>query len=163
MLQPEPVVEMLALLAVANGAPIAAKRLMGDRLSLPLDGGYVFFDGKPLLGPSKTLRGIVVAVAATIIAAILLGEHWTIGLVVALASMAGDLLSSFVKRRTGLAPSAKATGLDQIPEVLVPSLAGMPLIGLTWVDVAAIVLAFFAGAIVLSNVLYRVGFRDEPH
>jgi len=163
MLQPVLVIEMLLLLAIANGAPIAAKRLMGDRLSRPLDGGGLFFDGKPLLGPSKTIRGIVVAVASTLLASILIGERWTAGLVVGVTSMLGDLVSSFVKRRLGLASSARATGLDQVPEVLLPALAAMPLLGLTWTDVAAVVVIFCVGEIVLSKWLYRIGFRDEPH
>ena len=32
-------------------------------------------------------------------------------------AMLGDLLSSFWKRRVGLAPSWQAIGLDQIPEI----------------------------------------------
>ena len=39
-----------------------------------------------------------------------------IGLLVAATAMAGDLLSSFLKRRLALAPSSQAIGLDQIPE-----------------------------------------------
>lgn len=163
MLQTGPILEVLMLLALANGAPIAAKRVLGDRLARPVDGGLRLPDGRPLLGSSKTVRGLVVALAATTLGAVLLGEPWTLGLIVGAAAMAGDLLSSFVKRRLGLAPSARATGLDQIPEALLPALAAMQAMGLTWMDVAAIVAVFFAGGIVLSRWLYRLGFRDRPH
>ncbi len=158
-----PIIEILILLALANGSPIAAKRMMKDRFAFPVDGGLVFIDGRPFLGRSKTVRGIVVAIVLTTLAAMLMGESWALGLAVGAASMAGDLLSSFVKRRLGLAPSAQATGLDQIPEALVPALVAMPLLGLNWFDVVAIVALFCAGGIVLSRWLFRLGVRDQPY
>ena len=42
--------------------------------------------------------------------------------ILAAASMAGDLLASFLKRRFGLKVHAQAIGLDQIPEALLPLL-----------------------------------------
>jgi len=163
MFHPVPIIEVLVLLAVANGSPIAAKRIMGGRLARPLDGGIMLRDGRPLFGPSKTVRGIVAAIISTVLAAVLIGAPWTLGLVVGTISMAGDLASSFTKRRLGLAPSARATGLDQIPESLLPALACIPLLGLTGADVVAIVLVFFAGSVILSRWLYRLGVRDQPH
>src|SRR6516162_6058765 len=88
-------------------------------------------DGRPLVGPSTTIRGIVVSLVATALGAILLGLHFWIGLLIPGTSMAGDLFSSFMKRRIGLGPSSKATGLDQLPESLFPLLACQPLLSLT--------------------------------
>ena len=51
--------ELLLLLGVANSAPIAARRLLGDRWAAPLDFGLNFVDGRPLLGRGKTIRGEV--------------------------------------------------------------------------------------------------------
>src|SRR4029078_12738602 len=107
--------QLLMLLAVANGTPVAAKLILGDAFAAPLDGGVAFADGRPLLGASKTIRGVVLAIVATVISAALLGLGWKVGLVVGATAMAGDLSSSFIKRRLGLAPSSQATGLDQIP------------------------------------------------
>jgi CDP-diglyceride synthetase len=163
MLHATLILEVLVLLAVANGSPIAAKRIMADYLAQPLDGGLMWFDNRPLFGKSKTIRGITVSIASTTLAAILIGAPWSLGFIVGTTSMAGDLLSSFTKRRLGLAQSARATGLDQIPESLLPALACMPLLGLTGADVAAIVLVFFAGSVILSRWLHRLGFRDQPH
>lgn len=163
MLHATLILEVLVLLAVANGSPIAAKRIMGDYLAQPLDGGFMWFDNRPLFGKSKTIRGIIVALASTTLASILIGAPWTLGLIVGTTSMAGDLVSSFTKRRLGLAPSARATGLDQIPESLLPALACMPLLGLTGADVMAVVLVFFAGSVILSRWLHRLGLRDQPH
>jgi CDP-2,3-bis-(O-geranylgeranyl)-sn-glycerol synthase len=49
---------------VADVAPIAAKHLLGARWQAPLDGGWRFVDGRPLLGPSKTWRGLLAAATA---------------------------------------------------------------------------------------------------
>jgi len=73
---------------------------------------------------------------------------------VALMAMLGDLFSSFLKRRMGLAPSCQAIGLDQIPESLLPMLACWFFLPLTIVDATAI---FFVGELSLSRVLFKVG------
>ncbi len=77
--------------------------------------------------------------------------------------MAGDLVSGFTRRRLALARSARATGLDPVPESLLPALACVPLLGLTAADVVAIVVVFFVGSVVTSRWLFRLGVRDQPH
>jgi len=162
-MQPELIVKFLLLLAIANGAPVLAKRLMGGFLATPLDGGRTFLDGRPLLGASKTVRGILLSLIATALLAPLLGFAWTAGLLVGATAMAGDLLSSFVKRRMGLAPSARAFALDQIPESLLPALACMHLLALTPADVVAIAAVFWGVSVVLSRLLYKIKLRDRPY
>ncbi|MGF1639947.1 MAG: CDP-archaeol synthase [Rhodospirillales bacterium] len=162
-MQPSVLLPLLILVVVANGAPVAAKRLLGRRFAAPLDGGMRFVDRRPLLGGSKTVRGLAAAVLASAAAAPLVGFDWTLGLAVGAAAMAGDLLSSFVKRRLGLPSSATATGLDQIPESLLPLLVvGGPLALSGW-DVALGVTAFLAGDLMLSPLLRRLGMRDRHH
>src|SRR3974390_2699197 len=92
------IVRMLVLLSVANGAPVLARDLLRNRFAPPVDGGAKFSDGRPLLGTSKTFRGIALAVAATSLCAPLLGWGWGIGFRIGLAAMVGDLASSFIKR-----------------------------------------------------------------
>ena len=108
--------QLLILLAVANGTAVVAKKLLGVAFACLLDGGALFVDGQPIFGPSKTIRGIVVSVLATSICAALMGLGWRVGTLVATFAMAGDLFSSFVKRRLHLASSSMAIGLDHIPE-----------------------------------------------
>jgi len=155
--------KLLVLLTVANGVPVIAKRLLGDRLAWPLDGGARFIDGRPLFGASKTVRGLVLAVAATSLAAPLLGLTVSTGLVAGLGAMAGDLLSSFVKRRLAFTPSSRATGLDQIPESLIPALLCWRELSLTAIDVAAVAGIFLVGEIALSRLLFRIHIRDRPY
>ena len=153
------ILQLLILLAVANGTPVIAKLLLGDKFAASLDGGAPFGDGRPWFGPSKTLRGFVLAVLATTGAAVLLG----LGVLVGTMAMAGDLLSSFVKRRLGLAPSSQAIGLDQIPESLFPLLAACLLLPLTALDVTVATMLFFAGGLLLSRLLYKWHVRDRPY
>ncbi len=154
---------LLLLLGVANGAPILAKRLLRARWRVPLDGGLLFIDGRPLLGPSKTLRGVAAAVVSTALCAPLLGLPLALGALIGAAAMAGDTLSSFVKRRLGIAPSGKATGLDQIPESLFPLLAVQPFLDLSAVEVVGVAAAFLALELPLARLLHRIGLRDRPY
>jgi CDP-diglyceride synthetase len=162
-MQPTLLLELLILLAVANGTPVIAKKILGDRLARPLDGGTLFYDGKPVFGPAKTIRGIVASLLATPLAAWLMGLQWELGVVVAAAAMAGDLCSSFVKRRMTLPSSSRATGLDQIPESLFPLAASGMLVPVTLLDIVAGVIVFLVGSLVLSRILFRLHLRDRPH
>jgi CDP-diglyceride synthetase len=155
--------QLLVLLTLANGAPVVAKKIFGDRFSMPLDGGLAFPDGRALFGKSKTLRGIVVAMLATAAGAPLIGLDLATGAIVAAAAMAGDLLSSFTKRRLDYQPSSQALGLDQIPESLLPMLAARAALSLTAIDIAAGVAIFFVGELVLSRLLFKAHLRDQPY
>jgi CDP-2,3-bis-(O-geranylgeranyl)-sn-glycerol synthase len=153
----------LVLLGVANGAPVFATWLFGKRFGAPLDGGLKFPDGRPLFGPSKTVRGLALSIACTTLAAALLGFEWIAGAGLAAASMLGDLLSSFIKRRLGLRAHSQAIGLDQIPESLLPLLLLQEHLSLGSGDIALIVTAFIVLELVLSRVLFRLHIRDRPY
>ena len=155
--------QIIVLVFVANGAPVIAKRLWGQRLSYPIDCGVEFFDGQRLLGPSKTIRGVLSSILVTSACTPLVGLDWKIGVVVGSAAMAGDSFSSFVKRRLGLPPSSRATGLDQVPESLFPLLSCRSMLALTVADIAMGVALFFVGEIVLSRLLYRLRVRGHPY
>ena len=156
-------IHLLLLLFIANGSPILARRFLGERFDRALDGGRMLADGRPLLGASKTLRGIVSALLVTMLAAPLLGVSWIVGLLLAVFAMLGDLSSSFLKRRLGLPPSSMALGLDQIPESLLPLMVCRPLLELSWAQVLWLTLAFFVLELILSQLLYRLGIRKHPY
>jgi CDP-2,3-bis-(O-geranylgeranyl)-sn-glycerol synthase len=162
-MHPLSVLRSLVLLALANGTPVIAKRVFGPHFAFPLDGGLTFFDARPLFGTTKTIRGVVLAILITAIGAPLVGVRPEVGGLVAIASMAGDLFSSFVKRRLHRASSSRALGLDQVPESLLPLLLCHDMLSLTLVDVAVGVASFFVGEIVLSRLLYRIHVRDQPY
>ncbi len=156
-------IKLLILIAVANGAPVMATRLLGERFAHPLDGGLCLWDGRPLFGRSKTVRGLLVAVAATALVAALLGFSWRTGALFGAAAMVGDLFSSFLKRRLGIPSSGQAAGLDQIPESLFPLLACYRLLDLSPLAVAVVVVLFTAGQVVISPLMYRLGIRRRPY
>ncbi len=157
------VLKLLCLLVVANGAPVLAKKVLGSRWSFPLDGDRCFVDGRPLLGPSKTLRGLAVALLFAGLVAPLLGWSFTTGALFGALSMGGDLFSSFIKRRLGMASSSMALGLDQVPESLLPLLGLYVVLGVDALEVAAVVVLFFVGELALSRLLYHLGLRDRPY
>lgn len=155
--------KLLLLLMAANGAPILARFLLGTRWECPIDGGRRFIDGQPLLGPSKTWRGVVAALLVTPIVAWLLFLPSTVGFILAAVAMAGDLLSSFAKRRLRVEPSGMALGLDQIPESLLPLLAVRAQFALGVSEIFQLTLAFLALELVLSRILYRLHIRKRPY
>lgn len=154
---------LLLLLGIANGTPILAQALLQERFDHPLDGGLKLADGRPLLGRSKTIRGVAVSIGCTTLAAPLLGLQWNIGAGLAGASMVGDLLSSFVKRRLGLPLHARAVGLDQIPEALLPLLLLRTRLGLDALEIAVLVAAFMVLENALSRLLFKLHIRDRPY
>ena len=157
------ILQILVLLTFANGTPIVAKKIFSPCFARPLDGGIIFFDRRPLFGHSKTIRGITASILLTTASAPLIGLDLTIGAIVASSAMAGDLFSSFVKRRLNFPPSSQALGLDQVPESLFPMLACRDAISLTIADIALGVGIFFIGELILSRLLFRAHLRDEPY
>jgi hypothetical protein len=155
--------QTLVLLTVANGAPVIAQNVFGNRWSQPLDAGKFWHDGRPALGGAKTFRGVICSVVATIIIAPVIGVSWTVGLGAGVAAMVGDLFSSFVKRRLGLSASERATGLDQVPESLLPALVCAYQLELEWLDVVIVMSIFFVGEIALSRLLYKLRIRARPY
>lgn len=162
-MQPILIVQLLVLVGLANALPVAAKRILGAAYAWPLDGGATLWDGRPLFGHSKTIRGIVVSLLGTALVSVLMGLGWELGLLIAASAMAGDLLSSFVKRRLGLPPSSQARGLDQIPESLLPFVAARCLVPAGWLDVAVGTAIFVIAEPIVSRILFRLNLRDRPY
>ena len=59
------ITKVLFLLVMANGAPVIGKKILGEKIAFPIDGGLVLSDGQPLFGKSKTIRGVVLALLVT--------------------------------------------------------------------------------------------------
>lgn len=155
--------ELFVMLVLANGAPVVAAGLLKGIWSAPVDGGRLWKDGRPILGKSKTWRGVVSGALACGLFSMITGLGFIFGVVFGVFGLIGDMLSSFIKRRRDLASSARAVGLDQIPEALLPMLLAMwwlPVSG--WVVIGVVVL-FTLSNIFASPLLYRIGIRRQPH
>ena len=159
-----PIVQCLILLTLANGVPVIAKKMLGEWFAWPIDGGWLFWDGQPLLGRSKTFRGFVLA----ILAAALGGLLWWGSTCKLECSLASPPWSATCCRASSnvacdLAPSAEAPGFDQVPESLLPFLAVKNLVGLSVWDILIGVGAFWIGELMVSRLLYMLRIRDRPY
>jgi CDP-2,3-bis-(O-geranylgeranyl)-sn-glycerol synthase len=151
---------LLLLILVANALPAALGLLLGP--ARPVDGGRTLGDGRPLLGPSKTWRGIAAALIGTTGAALALGLDWWLGLAAAGGAMLGDLGASFVKRRLGRPSSASVPLLDQVPESLLPGVLTRTELGLDWGDLGVTVLVFVLLDLLLTPLGRRLLGRGGP-
>ena len=128
-------ITLLLPLTVAGLVFIAAMREgWFASLQIPLDGGLIL-GGRPLIGPSKSLRSLVfyvvlgtavtvllhlVAPLTPLVAPVFLDNPFILGPVTAVLYVAGEVLNSFFKRRLGIPTSASpARGLGgRIQEVM---------------------------------------------
>ncbi len=106
----------------ANGAPVL---LGGGR---PVDAHFRLWDGRRLFGDSKTWRGLVAGISVGVLAGFLLAyllpvhflpflafhEKMGVSALLAVGTMVGDLLGSFIKRRMNLPPGAPFFVTDQL-------------------------------------------------
>jgi CDP-2,3-bis-(O-geranylgeranyl)-sn-glycerol synthase len=146
-------IEFTLLLLVANGTPVLAGLLLGERWNTPLDGGHVCRDGQRLLGTAKTVRGLLASIAATVLAAAALGFTWVYGALFGGLAMLGDTLSSFSKRRVGYPASCAKPVLDQLPESLLPLLVLQPMTGAGAAEILVAMLVFFILDLLLSRLI----------
>ena len=150
----------------------------------PMDGGRTLSDGRRALGDGKTWRGTAVGTTAGILAALALNllepaaaDATGLGLPVfpaaAAASlpagaMLGDLLASFLKRRTGHERGAAFPGIDQLDFVVVS--LGLTLLAATDWFLAMFTLPVLVVVLVITPLLhvstnagaYALGLKDEP-
>ncbi|WP_020408067.1 CDP-archaeol synthase [Hahella ganghwensis] len=155
--------KLFALLVIINGAPIVARNLL-PMLNAAIDGGKVLpWDKRPLLGKSKTWRGLMAGILAGMLAATLLGFPWQHGIILAIASLCGDLLTSFIKRRLDFKTSAKAPILDQFLEVSLPLGVAQHLYALNTLNAVGVLAAFILFNWGISPLLYRLGWRKKPY
>ncbi len=154
---------LLLLIIIANGAPILARRLLKNSFELAVDFGQKLPDKNRLFGSSKTWRGISASLLATPLAAWLMGHSPETGLLIASYAIAGDLFSSFIKRRLSMKPSSMAPLLDQVPESLLPAYMLMAEFNLDSSAVTLLVLIFIIIELLLSHILYRYGVRKQPY
>ena len=149
----------------------------------PIDGGRTW-GGRRLLGDGKTWRGTVAGtVAGTALALALNAVAGAVGDAIGVAlpefpplaavglafgAMAGDVVASFLKRRTGRERGASFPGLDQL-DFVVGALALAALADVSWfastftVPVLVVVIVATPLLHVTTNAAaYWLGLKDEP-
>ena len=159
----ESFLQILIILLAANGAPVVAALLLQSRGHLAIDLGRQLPDGHPLFGASKTWRGLAAALIASCALSLYFGYGLGFGLIAGTLAMAGDLLSSFVKRRRGLAPSARFRGWDQVPESLLPAMYATAFLGVDWWWAIIWSLSFTLIQMLVSRPLFWLHLRKRPY
>jgi len=144
---------LVLLLIIANGTPALLGLVLGSRGNRPLDNNRQLPDNRPLLGPSKTLRGLFGSIVVTGLLAPLFELSILEGASFALLAMLGDLCSSFIKRRLGFASSRSVPLLDQIPESILPLWGMQTVLGSSGSEMALAVVIFIVVDLLLSWML----------
>ena len=132
----------LLLVGVASSVPWALGRICGDRWRCPLDFGVMLWDGERLFGDHKTWRGLVAGIAACSVVGLLIGVGYRLGATVGFLALAGDALSSAIKRRLRRPPGTEVAGLDQGPEAFLPLLVLRQPLGLSFASIIIVTLVF---------------------
>jgi CDP-archaeol synthase len=155
------VARAVALLAVANSLPWMSARIFGVHCNWPLDFGLKLPDGARLLGEHKTIRGLVAGIVGCVIAAILIGLPWQLGMRFGALSLFADALTSSLKRRLGFAPGANLPLVDSLPEAAFPLLVFHVSLSLRTPGIVAAVIAFMLLHAFSATTETRIRRADE--
>ncbi len=156
------VLKVVVFLLWVNGLPSFFGVLLRDSFHYPVDGNRLWSDGRPLFGRNKTVRGIAASVAGGIAVFPILGQAWWVAGLAALLAMAGDLLSSFIKRRADFFSGKNIVILDQIFESLFPLLFLKLFIGFEGVEMFIILTLFISTAYLSSCLWLYIVDRPVP-
>jgi len=148
---------------VANAAPVV---LGGGR---PIDGGRKFRDGRPLLGPGKTVRGFLVGLIAGslvgLVQGIIVGSCAVpvVGVLLSLGALTGDLCGSFIKRRINIPRGGAAPLLDQLGFLLLALLFASPLVVPDWEIILTLILLTPPIHLGTNFIGYKLGAKSKPY
>ena len=94
----------------------------------PIDGGRLWRDGRPILGPGKTWRGLFVGIFFGTLIGVLQAATVETGdpgkaifraFLISFGTLLGDAMGSFIKRRSGLKRGESYLFMDQLGFVVV--------------------------------------------
>lgn len=136
----------------------------------PLDGGKKFIDGRRIFGDGKTVRGFVAGIGAGTAIGVLQGiakgplsHYLSLGFLLALGALLGDLMGSFVKRRLGIERGGALPGLDQLGFVVIALLLASPVEVPSWQVIVAIFLITPALHLATNFIGYKLGLKNRPY
>lgn len=144
----------------ANAVPVIAG---GGR---PLDAGKNFFDGKPIFGKNKTLRGfffgLTVGIIVGLVESVLFGFPQLFSVLSPLGGLLGDLAGAFAKRRLGITPGGLLPVIDQIDFAVGAIVFSLPVMIIYW-ELAATVLIITPPIHLFTNfVAYKLKLKRNP-
>lgn len=127
-----------------------------------------------LLGTHKTVLGFAIGVAtAMLVTAIQAAiptplarvdyQHWFwLGLGFGVGAMAGDSGKSLLKRKLGIAAGAPWVPLDQLDFVLGALALVGAWAGLSWREIALILIVSLIGDLLVNRIAYALRIKDTP-
>jgi hypothetical protein len=149
------------------------------RLAVPIDGNATLH-GKPLFGPNKTWRGVLVMTTSTTIAAALLFQAfppiarepaigWAgLGAAMGLGYVVAELPNSYVKRRLGIGAGKRSSRLSSIQYLVdqMDSVIGVAIVlwlfaDIEFRDMAVLIVAGTALHIVFDVGLHALGVKSK--
>ena len=138
--------KIIVLLWLLNFIPPFLAFIFQDRFNTPLDGNKTFFDGQPILGPHKTIRGFVGSIVCGGLTAHLFSLSLLQGVALGILTMLGDIITSFIKRRLKLSSGTVVPGLDQFLEAFLPLVFWKYINNISWHYVVLATFIFSVGA-----------------
>lgn len=161
------ILKITAFLLWINFLPPMAKIVFRDRFCWPLDRGRLWMDGHPLFGPNKTIRGVLFSlIGGAAVFLVISVPLWVAG-TAALLAMAGDLLTSFIKRRPNIPSGKNIAILDQIfegsfPAIFLGHYLSLPLLQIL-IIISLFVSTAYLGSVIWVNITYRPSHKNYPH
>ena len=132
----------------------------------PLDLGKNFFDGKPIFGKNKTVRGfffgLAIGVTVGLVESIIFSYPLLFSVLSPLGALMGDLAGAFLKRRLGIAPGGFLPIIDQVDFVVGAILFSLPLTLMYW-ELAIAVIIITPPIHLFTNFLaYKLKLKNNP-
>ncbi len=159
----------------ANMAPVMVKKI--NFLYYPIDFSKKL-GSSPLFGKNKTFRGLFFGVLSAVIIAYIQFllykagyfrellftdyKNWlSLGFLMGLGALAGDLAKSFFKRRLGIKPGARFVPFDQTDFVVGALLFIMPVFAVTLKLFLVSLLLSIALHIIVNHAAFYLKIRNE--
>jgi uncharacterized protein len=152
--------KILAMLIMANAAPLLLTGFLPKRSRRPLDNGRRLADGRRILGENKTLGGLLSGIGAAGALGLLIGFPLAMSLLIAGASHIGDLSTSFIKRRIGFTEGETAYLLDHLLEGALPLLLCKVLFSISW-SLGLVLLILFVGCGLIGSMVAKLIFKPS--
>jgi len=132
----------------------------------PIDGEKKFFDGRPIFGRNKTVKGffsgLAIGMTVGLVESIFFGYPAFFILLLPLGALLGDLAGAFVKRRLGIAPGRLLPVVDQVDFIVGAVLFSLPLQIVYWELVAAVFVITPPIHLLTNLVAYMLGLKNNP-
>lgn len=143
---------------IANATP-----LIIVRSGHPIDLNKKFIDGKPLLGPGKTIEGFFAGfISGTLTGLIQNPSNFMRAFTLSLGAMLGDLLGSFIKRRLSIGRGKPAPFLDQATFIIVALLLSSKFEQYTLGEMFTIILITIPIHLITNIIAYIIGIKRVP-